>query len=275
MINLDMKNKYEVRITQRAFTLENNILILEIDLGEYSLEGKTITAAFSPSKVETIPLTVDGSIVKIPIHSTLVQYGINYIQLNFRWDNKLEQSGIMVWKIEKSLETTAIAQENIDIITHLVDIATQAKNEADTLIENVQTKLENGEFKGNYGASAYEVWLSQGNVGTEEDFLASLKGESADTTQLTQEVTTLKEDFTQQKDYVNEVSVYTMSVTRVNGLVTEIKELDGTTEYSKFNISRDANGKVLSTTKTANGKSIKSIYNKVDGKLVSITKEVL
>ena len=26
------------------------------------------------------------------------------------------------------------------------------------------------------GKSAYEVWLSQGNVGTEADFIASLKG---------------------------------------------------------------------------------------------------
>ena len=31
------------------------------------------------------------------------------------------------------------------------------------------------------GLSAYETWLAQGNDGTEEDFLATLKGEKGDT----------------------------------------------------------------------------------------------
>ena len=35
-----------------------------------------------------------------------------------------------------------------------------------------------GSLKGEKGESAYSTWLSQGNTGTEEDFLASLKGES-------------------------------------------------------------------------------------------------
>ena len=30
---------------------------------------------------------------------------------------------------------------------------------------------------GNDGKSAYEIWLEQGNEGTKEDFIASLKGE--------------------------------------------------------------------------------------------------
>ena len=34
--------------------------------------------------------------------------------------------------------------------------------------------------KGDDGLSAYEVWLAQGNVGTEQDFLDSLKGEPGD-----------------------------------------------------------------------------------------------
>lgn len=34
--------------------------------------------------------------------------------------------------------------------------------------------------KGDDGASAYDIWLSEGNVGTESDFIASLKGEKGE-----------------------------------------------------------------------------------------------
>lgn len=33
----------------------------------------------------------------------------------------------------------------------------------------------------NYGESAYDIWIRHGNTGTEEDFLASLKGEPGKT----------------------------------------------------------------------------------------------
>lgn len=47
----------------------------------------------------------------------------------------------------------------------------------------LKVRDENGKFveipaiKGQDGKSAYEIWLKQGNEGTEEDFIASLKGE--------------------------------------------------------------------------------------------------
>lgn len=37
-----------------------------------------------------------------------------------------------------------------------------------------------GEVAGSNGKSAYEIWLSLGNVGTEEDFITSLKGDKGD-----------------------------------------------------------------------------------------------
>lgn len=37
---------------------------------------------------------------------------------------------------------------------------------------------ESGEFDGDDGLSAYEIWLSQGNTGTEADFLESLEGDA-------------------------------------------------------------------------------------------------
>lgn len=49
------------------------------------------------------------------------------------------------------------------------------KNTEESLSGNGVMKGEPGE-KGTDGKSAYQIWLDEGNVGTEQDFLASLKG---------------------------------------------------------------------------------------------------
>ena len=148
MIKLDMINKNEIRIYNKMFTLENDILILELDVQEYDITNKIITASFSMTEVETMPLVVVDNIIHLPIYSNLIKYGLNYIQLNFRWDNKLEQSGKMVWKIDRSIPTTGVAQDSVDIITHLVDIATQAKTDAYTaLAEANRIALEAGDVR--------------------------------------------------------------------------------------------------------------------------------
>ena len=61
--------------------------------------------------------------------------------------------------------------------------------EVTALEEDLEDKVESGYFKGDKGdtgnpgqngqdgKSAYQIWLDEGNVGTEEDFLESLKGE--------------------------------------------------------------------------------------------------
>ena len=119
---LDMKSKASVRITNKAFNLENNILTLPVQITNYDLTGKTVTAVFEPGRVETGQLEVVGDMVNIPIYSSLVEYGINYIQLNFRWNtNKLEQSGKMMWVIDKSLQAQAVEQEYTDIISDLMN----------------------------------------------------------------------------------------------------------------------------------------------------------
>lgn len=46
--------------------------------------------------------------------------------------------------------------------------------------ETFQEKYNSGELEGQQGKSAYEIWLEQGNEGTEEDFIASLKGEQGE-----------------------------------------------------------------------------------------------
>ena len=58
--------------------------------------------------------------------------------------------------------------------------------EVTALEEDLEDKVESGYFKGQDGEdgqdgkSAYQIWLDEGNVGTEEDFLESLKGENGD-----------------------------------------------------------------------------------------------
>ena len=55
--------------------------------------------------------------------------------------------------------------------------------EVTALEEDLEDKVQSGYFKGEDGQdgkSAYEVWLDEGNFGTEEDFLESIKGEKGD-----------------------------------------------------------------------------------------------
>ncbi len=114
MIKIDMNNKKTIRVTENAFHLENNALALRVEITNYNLAGKTITAVFEPSQVEAGPFVPVGNTINIPIITGMVKPGVNYIQLNFRWGGgNLEQSGKMIWTVEKSLE-------DIDILTQLI-----------------------------------------------------------------------------------------------------------------------------------------------------------
>lgn len=154
MILIDMFEKRDVRVTTKHFTLENDILTLAVDPGEYEIQGKTITAVLDPVKVETEPLGInDEGHILIPIYASMIQVGINYIQLNFRWDeNKLEQSPLLVWQIDRSLETTAPAQEEIDIITSLIAQANNLLNidggRADTIYSTEDFIIDGGGANG-------------------------------------------------------------------------------------------------------------------------------
>lgn len=146
MIVLNMDNKAEtVTIKNHNFTLENDILLLEIDCGDYNLTDKVITAAFSPAEVETGALSVVNNIIQLPIYSSEVMTGLNLIQINFRWDtNKLEQSPIMQWIVNASVPTTKPAQEDIDIITYLIS-QVQAAGKID--INGLNSNVQNLNFK--------------------------------------------------------------------------------------------------------------------------------
>ncbi|MBQ2113822.1 MAG: hypothetical protein II195_01860, partial [Selenomonadales bacterium] len=47
-----------------------------------------------------------------------------------------------------------------------------------------KTNFQTNIIAGNDGKSAYEIWLEQGNVGTEQDFLDGLKGKDGSSTDL-------------------------------------------------------------------------------------------
>ena len=151
-----MIKKSDVLITHKHYSLENGIFTLQIDVGDYDLTNKTITAKFNPKEVETGNLDVIDGIINLPIYSNLLKYGSNYIQLNFRWDiDKLEQSPKMIWIIDKSLETEGVAEEDIDIISYLINEIKSAKETADRVISDV------GDIKQSLDASVEQAGESK------------------------------------------------------------------------------------------------------------------
>lgn len=47
------------------------------------------------------------------------------------------------------------------------------------ILDDMEEAINNAGTEGKEGKSAYEIWLEQGNSGTEQDFLDSLKGADA------------------------------------------------------------------------------------------------
>ena len=68
--------------------------------------------------------------------------------------------------------TTVIYTEKFTPLEHAEDTVAHLSSDEHTALTQL---IENG--PGEDGASAYEIWLDAGNIGTEEDFLASLKGD--------------------------------------------------------------------------------------------------
>lgn len=140
MIALDMIKKKGGRITDKHFSLENGVLTLSIDIGDYDITGKQITAVFEPQAVETVPLTaetVEGvTTVSLPIYSSYIAEGVNFIQLYFRsGTTTLEQSGKMLWVVERSLVATAPGTEEQDLMSYYLAQMVLAIAEADRVVD--------------------------------------------------------------------------------------------------------------------------------------------
>ena len=86
--------------------------------------------------------------------------------------------------IATGLATTATTSANLatGAAATATGLANTATSEANAVKSALQGYLDNPEqFKGDTGLSAYEIWLSQGNIGTEAVYIASLKGVQGDT----------------------------------------------------------------------------------------------
>lgn len=176
MITLDMGKKFErVRISDIGFSLENNLVTLEMSVVDgaeaYLLTGKTVTAVFYPSGVETAPLTVTDGVIYLPITSELIRYGHNDIQLFFRWTDgtqHVENAPIMYKYFEESLLSLVPADGSVDIITSLIAQVNQA------IIDVGEVSI------GTDGASAYQIAVNNGFIGTEIEWIASLDGKDGE-----------------------------------------------------------------------------------------------
>ena len=77
------------------------------------------------------------------------------------------------------LEIRGVKGDELVIKYDLSDIIVRESSVGESLPEIPDTTVIQGE-KGDDGLSAYEIWLSLGNSGTETDFITSLKGEKGD-----------------------------------------------------------------------------------------------
>lgn len=95
---------------------------------------------------------------------------------------KLATGAVSTSKIKDGAVTMAKLGSDVKKALEDTDIADGSITE-EKLSEEVREKLNQGGGsgeKGEDGKSAYEIWLEQGNEGSEQDFLDSLKGEKGD-----------------------------------------------------------------------------------------------
>lgn|GEM_PF-4171863 len=145
MITLDMTKKHiDVAITEQSFVLESGILTLQISLGAYDLTGKTITAGFSITELETGALAVADGVIQLPIYYGLLAYGTNYIQINLRQGTTLEQSPRMVLFVRNGVTTTPPSAEDATLVTYLVNLCVTATATADAVVADYESLLGEG-----------------------------------------------------------------------------------------------------------------------------------
>ena len=174
------ENKYETL----KFTFEDNFL-----------NGEGILEVQKPnSQKEYIILEKEGDCYLLEVKNSLLNFeGEIIMQLVIRMtDNRVFKSVEFSMQVLKAIEaTTEIPDEyetwDSTLATKILEIDSKLE-EVTSLEEDLNSKVENGYFKGEKGdtgepgqdgtdgKSAYQIWLDEGNVGTEQDFLDSLKG---------------------------------------------------------------------------------------------------
>lgn len=172
------ENKYETL----KFTFEDNFL-----------DGEGILEIQKPnSQKEYIILEKEEDCYLLEVKNSLLNFeGEIIMQLVVRMtDNRVFKSVEFSMQVLKAIEATTEIPEEYEtwdsvLAAKILEIDNKIE-EVTALEEDLEDKVQSGYFKGQDGEdgqdgkSAYQIWLDEGNVGTEEDFLESIKGEKGD-----------------------------------------------------------------------------------------------
>lgn len=121
--------------------------------------------------------------------------------------------------IDKTLSISGAAADSFEVGRTLEELR-QSKLDESKLSEAIEQALyqavQSGDFKGEPGLSAYEIAVKNGYVGTEVEWLASLKGQDADPNEL--------------KEIIKEFDSTIEAAAPVNGkynVLTSVSQVDG------------------------------------------------
>ena len=89
----------------------------------------------------------------------------------------VSETGIVESEKQVALGANRTFALSLPDATAYMEIFTAGGEKVGRIRTDVPAVTGGGGAQGADGKSAYEIWLSQGNTGTESDFLASLKGE--------------------------------------------------------------------------------------------------
>lgn len=169
---------------------ENKYETLKFIFEDDFLDGEGILEVQKPnSQKEYIILDKEEDCYLLEVKNSLLNFeGEIIMQLVVRMtDNRVFKSVEFSMQVLKAIEaTTEIPDEyetwDSTLAAKILEIDSKLE-EVTALEEDLEDKVQSGYFKGEDGEdgkSAYEIWLDEGNVGTEEDFLESIKGEKGD-----------------------------------------------------------------------------------------------
>ena len=192
-----MKLKIEnerIRIIQDGNVNEKSINIYEIEF-EFSEEWDELTKKLMISKgSQTQEIEIIDNRVIIPCLEKGTYY-LGVVGYILEEDIFIKRKATNIIRKNISISSagfeanTEYQEEYASVLDEKISELQEIVEESDIIFE-VKEMLDNGELKGDKGdtgdpgqdgedgKSAYEVWLDEGNVGTEQDFLESLKGEN-------------------------------------------------------------------------------------------------
>ena len=129
--------------------------------------------------------------------------------------------------IDKTLSISGAAADSFEVGRTLEELR-QSKLDESKLSEAIEQALyqaaQSGDFKGESGLSAYEIAVKNGYVGTEVEWLASLKGQDADPNELKEIIKELDSTIEAAAPIDGKYSVLT-SVSQVDGKLSSKTDL--------------------------------------------------